>query len=50
LGRFPFAVRLVSAAIPAKGGGMKPTYRQISQGVRAAREQAIIRYVDGKRG
>jgi hypothetical protein len=29
---------------------MKHTYRQINQHVQAAREQAIIRYVDGKRG
>ena len=32
------------------GGGAAHARRQISQGVRAAREQAIIRYVDGKRG
>jgi hypothetical protein len=29
---------------------MKHTYRQISQRVLAAREQAIILYVNGKRG
>jgi len=45
-----FVVWLVSAPIQAKGGGTKHTHRQISQGVRAAREQAIVRYVDGKRG
>jgi hypothetical protein len=29
---------------------MKHTHRRISERVRAAREQAIIRYVYGKRG
>ena len=29
---------------------MKQTYRQISQRLQAARAQAIIRYVYGKRG
>ena len=32
------------------GRRVKPTPRQIDQRVQAAREQAIIRYVYGKRG
>jgi hypothetical protein len=35
----------VSAKSRLKGGDMKHTRRQIGQRVRAAREQAIIRYV-----
>jgi len=36
--------------VQTQGGDVKHTYRQISQRVQAAREQAIIRYVYGKRG
>jgi hypothetical protein len=41
---------VVGAKSRPKGGDMKHTHRQISQRVQAAREQAIISYVYGKRG
>jgi hypothetical protein len=41
---------VVSAKSISKGGDMKSNHRQINQRVQAAREQAIIRYVYGKRG
>lgn len=40
---------VVSAKSRPKGEDMKHTHRQITQRVQAAREQATIRYVYGKR-
>jgi hypothetical protein len=40
---------VVSGKSRPKGGDMTLTHRQINQRVQAAREQAIIRYVYGKR-
>jgi hypothetical protein len=41
---------VVSAKSRPKGGDMQHTHRQITQRVQAAREQAIISCVYGKRG
>jgi hypothetical protein len=46
----PVRRQVASAKSRPKGGDMKHTHRQISQRVQAAREQAIISYVYGKRG
>jgi hypothetical protein len=49
-GRFPFVVWLRAPNPDLKGGDMRHPHRQINQSVQAAREQAIICYVYGKRG